>query len=184
MNENKINPIAEQSREMFISALFELLEKKPYSQITISDIASQAQLARRTFYRNFTSKEDIIKAFYIKQSKEFIDFLKKEETLSVYIVAKTYFTIMGKNLRTLKLLEKNDLLYLLLQFSQPFIYQSFSNNKSTSNNNDYIDLLFPFISGGFWSLSIAWIKDGAVKTPDEMATFISTVLNDDILFVR
>ena len=55
----KSNPIAEQSKQWLAQSLFDLMEKQNYSEITISKISENAQLARRTFYRNFSSKEDI-----------------------------------------------------------------------------------------------------------------------------
>jgi len=180
METKKINPIAEQSKEMIISALLKLLEEKHYTQITISDIADKAQLARRTFYRNFNSKEDVIKEFYDKQSEKFIETLKKEDTLSVYIVAKTYFTFMKRNLNVLKLLEKNDLLYFILQFSRPLIYQRFEKDNSPNNKYDYTNYLFAFTSGAFWSVLIEWLREGAVKTPDEIAALINGMFNKEL----
>lgn len=180
MESKKINPIAEQSKEMIISALLKLLEEKHYTQITISDIADKAQLARRTFYRNFNSKEDVIKEYYDKQSEKLMEVLKKEETLSVYIVARTYFTFMKRNLDVLRLLEKNDLLYLILQFSQPLIYQTFKMDNITNDKSYYTNYLFAFTSGAFWNVLIVWLREGAVKTPDEIAALINGVLNKEL----
>jgi len=180
MESKKINPIAEQSKEMIISALLKLLEEKHYTQITISDIADKAQLARRTFYRNFNSKEDVIKEYYDKQSEKLMEVLKKEETLSVYIVARTYFTFMKRNLDVLRLLEKNDLLYLILQFSQPLIYQTFEMDNITNDKSYYTNYLFAFTSGAFWNVLIVWLREGAVKTPDEIAALINDVLNKEL----
>ena len=41
----------EQSRQMIENALFELLEEKEYSAISVSEIVKRADVARRTFYR-------------------------------------------------------------------------------------------------------------------------------------
>ena len=41
-------------------ALIELIEKKPFDKITITDIAEKAGVSRITFYRHFNSKTDII----------------------------------------------------------------------------------------------------------------------------
>lgn len=52
--------LAEQSREWLLQALFELLEQSDYSRITVKDIAETAKLSRRTFYRSFKNKSDLI----------------------------------------------------------------------------------------------------------------------------
>jgi AcrR family transcriptional regulator len=43
----------EQSRAWLIKAFFDQLTIRPYDAITVSSIAEQAQLSRRTFYRHF-----------------------------------------------------------------------------------------------------------------------------------
>ena len=52
-------------RELSVSdyitnSLFELMKKKPYADISITEITDKAKVNRVSFYRNFISKEDII----------------------------------------------------------------------------------------------------------------------------
>ncbi|MGG1660952.1 TetR/AcrR family transcriptional regulator [Brevibacillus sp. NRS-1366] len=49
-----------QSREWIILALLHLMEKNPYSLISITEITRKAGLARQTFYRNYQDKDDIL----------------------------------------------------------------------------------------------------------------------------
>ncbi|MEC0212576.1 TetR/AcrR family transcriptional regulator [Paenibacillus ehimensis] len=48
------------SQEWIQTALFQLMEKKPYSLISITEIADKAGLARQTVYRNFQDKDEIL----------------------------------------------------------------------------------------------------------------------------
>ncbi len=41
-------------------ALVALMDKKPYDQITITDITKKAGVSRMAFYRNYQSKDDIL----------------------------------------------------------------------------------------------------------------------------
>lgn len=41
-------------------ALFELMRVKPFETITITELCNEAQVARKTFYRNCQSKTDLI----------------------------------------------------------------------------------------------------------------------------
>lgn len=41
-------------------AFLDLLLQKPYAEITVSDLANQAKVARMSFYRNFNSLDDVI----------------------------------------------------------------------------------------------------------------------------
>ncbi|MGN0352476.1 MAG: hypothetical protein ACI4ES_12560 [Roseburia sp.] len=45
------NPIALQSKEMYVKALLELMKEKPYNQISISELSSKADLSRRTLLK-------------------------------------------------------------------------------------------------------------------------------------
>ena len=56
----KENPVAVQSKQMLLNALLELMEKKAYSSISIKELAECAGLDRKTFYRNFDSKEEVL----------------------------------------------------------------------------------------------------------------------------
>ncbi|HFH9922035.1 TPA: TetR/AcrR family transcriptional regulator, partial [Streptococcus suis] len=42
-------------------ALLQLTQQKEYEKITITDIAKRAGVTRISFYRNFKSKDDILK---------------------------------------------------------------------------------------------------------------------------
>ena len=47
-------------------ALIDLLKEKELKKITIDDVATRSCTGRVSFYRNFDSKEDIIKKYIIK----------------------------------------------------------------------------------------------------------------------
>src|SRR3712207_8891074 len=48
------------TREAIEIALLSLLEKKPLGHITISELVARAGVSRNAFYRNYSSKEDIL----------------------------------------------------------------------------------------------------------------------------
>ena len=52
-------------------ALAFLIDKKEFSEITISELVKKAGIARSTFYRNYESKEDIIRSSIRKTLMEF-----------------------------------------------------------------------------------------------------------------
>ena len=178
------NPLSIQSKEWIMTALLELLIDKPYNQITITEIASQAQLARRTFYRNFDSKDEVLDLYIQKLCSEYIDSLGDEKILKAYNIAKVYFTFWNKHLEFLILMEKNNLLYMILQkYNEylPMIHQKFKGNKEQNENNNRLEYVLAFTAGGFWNTLIKWVHEGAKKTPDEMASLVDMIINDTIL---
>ena len=59
--------------EYIIDALFNLMKKKSYESISITEIADKAGASRISFYRNFTSKEDIIVKWIDKVTDKFLN---------------------------------------------------------------------------------------------------------------
>ena len=45
---------------MIADALFSLMKRKPFQQITVTEICEEAAIGRKTFYRNFELREDVI----------------------------------------------------------------------------------------------------------------------------
>jgi len=167
-----------------MASLLELLSEKPYNKITITEITSTAQLARRTFYRNFDSKEDILDMYIQKLCDEYINLLKEEKILKIQTVAKVYFDFWNKHLNFLILIEKNNLWYMVLQkYNQylPMIHKKFNDNKEEYQNNNTLEYVLAFSAGGFWNMLIKWVHEGAKKTPNEMAELINEILRSKLL---
>lgn len=71
-SEQKLNAGRARSMDLITTALFELLEKMPFAQVTISDICTKAGVARKTFYRNFTSKTAVVERLVDQVFSEFM----------------------------------------------------------------------------------------------------------------
>ena len=57
---NTNNRQVQRTKSWIFEALMLLMDGKPYSKITISDIADKAGIARPTFYRNYDDKDDVV----------------------------------------------------------------------------------------------------------------------------
>lgn len=60
MYKKQTNKTALQSQRMITDALLELMEQLPFARITVTQICDKAGVGRKTFYRNFELKEDVI----------------------------------------------------------------------------------------------------------------------------
>lgn len=67
INNHESNAI---TKECIEQALISLMERKPYSSITIKDITDRAGVSRVSYYRNYSSKEDILSGFMLSICKE------------------------------------------------------------------------------------------------------------------
>ncbi|EAE5097757.1 TetR family transcriptional regulator, partial [Listeria monocytogenes] len=48
------------TKKAFNQALFTLLDQKPFQQITITDIVTEADVNRGTFYKHYRDKEELL----------------------------------------------------------------------------------------------------------------------------
>lgn len=62
VNKKRIKQIT-QTQEDILTAFGQLLEEYPYEKIQISQIAKKSGYARRTFYRHFDSRDDLLTLF-------------------------------------------------------------------------------------------------------------------------
>ena len=60
MYRKQTNKTALQSQNMIVDALFRLLQRKSFQQVTVTELCEEAAVGRKTFYRNFAWKEDVV----------------------------------------------------------------------------------------------------------------------------
>lgn len=91
-------PVREQKqpRQYIVKALFELLEHKNYHDITIGRLAQKANISRRTFYRCFQTKDDVMKYTSALLMDEFADTLLKKPCGRSEGDRAVIFRILGK----------------------------------------------------------------------------------------
>lgn len=172
-----------QSKKWFAEALLILMQQKKFSEITILELAKKAGLDRKTFYRNFKTKEDVIRFYLDGTCQDYIHNLKQESCLTTYSVAKAYFTTCKMHSDFIYLLDKNGLLPLLLiTFDEylPMLHKMFENEQSKENPVYYSEYALSFFTGGFWNISIKWIRNGSKETPAEMARIVENLMSHSL----
>lgn len=175
MQATKRKAIAEQSRKWLIESLLHLMEEKDYNSITVTEISDNALLSRRTFYRNFNSKEEVLEAYCHKLCQEYIAHFKDETDLSLSNVTKVYFSFWRKHIEFLNILNKNHLLFFLLErYNEflPVIYQIYKGNNDDFNNKTELNYAILFSAGGFWNILAKWFKSDITQTPIEMSEIV------------
>lgn len=57
------DPRVARTRRLLEDALAALLDRRPYSEITVKDVAAEAGVNRATFYAHFVDKDDLFRTF-------------------------------------------------------------------------------------------------------------------------
>ena len=70
-------PYAKAARQLLRETLFaaarDELQQRPWSQITMADVASAAGVSRQTLYKEFGSRDEFAQAFVIQEGERFLD---------------------------------------------------------------------------------------------------------------
>jgi len=168
------NPLAMRSQRWICNALMELMKEKPYNKISITEICNRANLVRETFYRNFSSKDAVIKYCLEQKFNEFLDNMMIEKnSLTLYDMGIHYFSYWKEEKEFLKILVENKLLNLILEnFSEQFstIIDHLIKKEESIQVKSYIIDMY---AGAFTNLLVKWILNDCKEHPEEMARIIN-----------
>lgn len=177
-NKNKENPVAIRSKNFLTKALLSLMNEKDFNDITIDEITTRADLARRTFYGHFNTKEDIVSNYIESIIEDYMDELERIPSLDYLSTVQVYFKLWYEHIDFIQLLHKNNLLMLLRIFENyiPILNERFQIYDCLQLSTSSIKYAPLFYSGAMLNMLDLWCSSGAKETPDEMAIIFEELL--------
>jgi len=174
------NPVSNQSKLWMEDALLKLMQTEKYQEITIQEITDNAGLSRRTFYRNYSSKDEILEGYFLKIWLEYRTLISQQIDLSLPNIARAFFTVMKEHIDFLTLVNRHRLLPIFLTKVDALLPPAFAEVKGEQLPffKESIQYALTFSSGGFMHILIRWLNDGAQKSPEEMAAVVK-----DFIFI-
>ncbi|MCR0204757.1 TetR/AcrR family transcriptional regulator [[Clostridium] innocuum] len=149
------------SKSYIAEALLQLMRTKRFSSITNKNITDRAGVSHITIYRNFSSKEDIIRYYLNSILTKCSSLWSKEENFAYQL-----FSFFQNNKETIDLLYKANLQYLLLDN----ILELYNFDKNDPADIAYSKVTVAYFIFGWCDV---WYKRGMMETPEEMIDFIS-----------
>lgn len=168
----KRNPLAEQSRKWLTEALLTLMKEKDYSEITVTGIAERALLSRRTFYRAFSAKEDVLKEYFHNMCKEYVGSFERGRDYSIGEIAEIFFGFWEERIDFLILLQKNHLFYYLLEeFNKvlPSLHNYVRSDQEEYGSPMELKIALLASAGALWNILAEWINMENRPGPKEMS---------------
>jgi AcrR family transcriptional regulator len=179
--------IRNESKQMVIASMLELMKKKPYNDITISQISDHAKLSRRTFYRIFKEKDDILNEICDDLCKEYINHVQnfmdtsQVHCCSIQSVAMIYFSFFEKHYDLVKLFQKNHLEYYLLILHNhyvPILIEQLHKVQIPDDYHNPIRIITLYNAGGLFNILLYWIeKDIKISAVEIEKTLQATFLS-------
>ncbi|MBS6800128.1 MAG: TetR/AcrR family transcriptional regulator [Firmicutes bacterium] len=171
-----------QIEEWMMDALLALLKKKNYEDIRIKEISDQAQLVRCTFYRYYTSKDELLLRCCRVRARRLAERMRQENYYSFYGVSVAYFSFFLEERAFFDLLRKNDLLYFFLRSYDNLMFDVARAVKRENHEKGIEDfsqkVRFHFLYGlhGLWGIADHWLRSGCLESPVELAQYVTAFL--------
>ena len=148
--------------EMITEAALHLLQKGKWNTASITELCDEAEVSRVSFYRNFSSKEDIIRQYL----SGITDIFLGETSVNFRTTPKKDFIVylikhMKKHREIISLLIENSLSYLVKEgFDEAF----------TRSVEIYHDPYRCYVaSGAYFNLIYYWFLNGCKETAQQLA---------------
>lgn len=176
------NKTALQSQKQIAEAMMALLEEKPFSQITVSELCKVAGISRQTFYTLFTSRENVMVFTLQAQYCDGPELSEPEHIACrgdmLRWLCHGYSEYMLRNRSLIKLLVDNCIDYLL--------YDSFFDAM------DNCDCFLPkadacmrsyaasFYAGGIACVARRYAQEGCSSNVDQLESLLMTLLSGSL----
>lgn len=161
------------SKEYIFEAFYNLLSKKHYNDITVNEICNKAGVSRMSFYRIFSSKEDLS----FRGLDMVVDNIKlnieKLDIKNVFTVTKSIFETIQKYSIVISSFEDSTIAKSIAEYVTEKLQMKITIDY-ISKTSKYLPV---FYFSAVASVILKWLKDGAEETPDEMARLIVSLVN-------
>lgn len=151
---------------MIADALFRLLKAKPFSQITVTDICNEAAIGRKTFYRNFDLREDVI-TYRLDQMVD--EYEEEASGLSYEERLRHHFSYAQRYAEIFSLLYRNDLLQIAEQRFRVLLPKAMLVWSHDPIEQEYRSR---YIMAGIDAIQTMWIERGFRESIDDVLEMV------------
>ncbi|MBE6543505.1 MAG: TetR/AcrR family transcriptional regulator [Ruminococcaceae bacterium] len=159
------------------TALLELLAEKPYVDITVTDIVNRAGVARISYYRHFSSVNDVVDSIVDELASRFIRNVltiisSKDKELWIETLV-DFFEFAGeKGNKYFKRISQSNMSVIFIRVTERL--KNLNSEMQFSTLEEKYNL--PGKLGLIESVARHWITTGMTESTREMAEYISEIL--------
>ena len=193
MKKGQSHPASALSQKLLADGLLSLLEQKPFREITIKELCAHSDIARRTFYRHFSSVEDVMAYVVSHIIENFKKHMLQVQKEAYPAILASYFAFCKDYASLLELLNKNNLAHLIfIPYMQslpglPWLFppgsflDSFPDSflRETPEGGEDMEVLncrLSYHSGGLWSVLTYWCINGCSQPAEKLAQTLCGML--------
>ncbi len=174
------NPMATRSKNALASSLLELMLRRSFGEISISDITEYAGLSRQTFYTNFQKKEDILIYLIRRLFQKYYNRLSAVRPVPENLII-DYFIFWGDSRDFLSLLFKQELGYIFQNCNRAFFVEDTDILDSMFTAQDWqLPYIKASLAGVTYELLFMWITKDQGLSVDVLNSMTLNLLGGKI----
>lgn len=157
-------------------ALEELLKDKKLDEIHISEIIKKAGVGRGTFYRYFTSKDDVLRKYFQIKNNDFLSRMnfRPRCRADYYDITLEVFRGIKKNRTLIEALINSGRIDIFLTFLDKELHKTIM--PQAEEESTWAIYFSHFLAGGLCNATIAWIQRNCKETENDIAkVFLSYI---------
>lgn len=170
----KVDVRIKYTRMWTFEALVKLLELKDFKKIKISEIIDKAGISRATFYRNFSTKDDIVKirvqTMFASFYEELVSKYKIDGVQDEQVLVSTFFKKVDEEEKVIETVIKSNLEYLMIEGISEVIYyykdQFYKRIKTSKITEEYT---MDIVASSAWTLLSRWHKTGKKESASKLS---------------
>lgn len=182
------NRMSKQSKKKIRESFFELMRFVPYDKITVTDIVDGAGVSRRTFYRLFKDKKDILNQYLDQVMREWISYSVNQRIKLYSDLIDIIFDFLGDYVEDFTILIQAGLsTYVLDKFNEALpnyietLHQN-SNSQIMGTDKQKIswqeDKYIFFLSiGSIWNVYSEWLMDSQARSINDLRETVKLGFN-------
>ena len=150
------------AKSKLTEAMILLLKEKPLKEISVKELCDRAGLSRLSFYRNYSSKEDILKQYLTGITSAFLD----STSVNFRTTSRKEFIVYLLNHMT----EHKEIILLLFDNGLSYVVKEGFDEAFTRSIDVYHDPYRCYAaSGAYFNLVYYWFLNGCKETPEQIS---------------
>lgn len=164
------------AKRKIANSLFQLMQHESYQKLQVKQICKAAGISRMMYYRNFRTKDDIIRYSFDQDFTIFIQRVASSHHPTFIVIATIFFNLIKQRQHKMQLIIKNNLSSLMLDRLKYYI-GGLIDERVLRTREQSSKLLIAMIAGGLTEILITWTENG-MKTPvDSLVIFVSKYMH-------
>ena len=174
------HPSVIRSKKEITEALLSLMKTYPYNEITVKQILLESKISRKTFYRHFSCKEDVLIVAIDQMVEAYTRHIVMAGEYHILPVSNSMIDFCEVHKEMFILLREHKLFYLLLERwnrQLPLMHQKWIHEVSDEQQQVQIYLI-AFNIGAIWNMVAIWLEREMVDSPETLKELLVTYLAD------